>query len=142
MISVGPLALALERLFAVLGIMAFMAAASWIGRRHGKDSGKAAWRALLAGLIAARASFVAQNWSAFAFEPLSVLYVWQGGFSTPVGLLAAAISLVLSLLDHKPFSNCRPSWDCRNRHRQGRAHHYRLGFIPSSFCGAYALTIK
>ena len=51
MISVGPLALALERLFAVLGIVAFMAAASWIGRRHGKDSDKAAWRALLVGLV-------------------------------------------------------------------------------------------
>ncbi|ALC13722.1 MULTISPECIES: TlpA disulfide reductase family protein [Sphingomonadaceae] len=97
MISVGPLALALERLFAVLGIIVFMAAANWIARRHGKDSDKAAWRALLVGLIAARLGFVAENWSAFALEPLSILYVWQGGFSPLIGLLAAAISLVLSL---------------------------------------------
>ena len=97
MISVGPLALALERLFAVLGIVAFMAAASWIGRRHGKDSDKAAWRALLVGLVAARAGFVGQNWSAFAVEPLSIFYVWQGGFFPLAGLAAAAISLVLSL---------------------------------------------
>ncbi|QTH24826.1 TlpA family protein disulfide reductase (plasmid) [Rhizorhabdus wittichii] len=97
MISVGPLALALERLFAVLGIIAFMAAASWIARRHGKDSDKAAWRALFLGLAAARLGFVAQNWSAFALEPLSIFYLWQGGFSPLAGLATAAISLVLSL---------------------------------------------
>lgn len=97
MISVGPLAMALERLFAVLGIIAFMAAANWISRRHGNISDKAAWRALLVGLVAARMGFVGQNWSAFAVEPLSVFYVWQGGFSPLAGLAAAAISLVLSL---------------------------------------------
>lgn len=37
MISVGPLALVMERLFAVLGIITFMTVASWIGRRHAKD---------------------------------------------------------------------------------------------------------
>lgn len=95
MISIGPLALALERLFAVLGI-AFMAAANWIARRHGKDSDKAAWRALLVGLVAARAGFVGQNWPAFAVEPLSIFHVWQGGFSL-AGLAIAAITLALSL---------------------------------------------
>ena len=97
MISIGPLALALERLFAALGIIGFLTAASWIGRRHGRSSEKAAWRALLVGLVAARAGFVGQNWSAFAVEPLSIFYVWQGGFSPLAGLAAAAISLVLSL---------------------------------------------
>ena len=97
MISVGPLALALERLFAVLGIVVFMATANWIGRRHGPDSDKAAWRALLVGLVAARLGFVAQNWPAFAVEPLSILYVWQGGFSPLIGLVSAAIVLVISL---------------------------------------------
>jgi thiol-disulfide isomerase/thioredoxin len=87
----------LERLFAVLGVVAFMAAANWIGRRHGADSDKAAWRALLAGFIAARLGFVAQNWSAFAVDPLSILYLWQGGFSPLIGLAAAAIVLVASL---------------------------------------------
>jgi len=97
MISLGPLAMALERLFAVLGIIAFMAAASWIGRRHGNGSDKAAWRALVIGFIAARLGFVAQNWPAFASEPFSILYVWQGGFSPPAGLAPTAFILVLSL---------------------------------------------
>ena len=91
MISVGPLALALERLFAVLGIVVFMATANWIGRRHGPDSDKAAWRALLVGLVAARLGFVAQNWPAFAVEPLSILYVWQGGFSPLIGLVSLEV---------------------------------------------------
>lgn len=99
MISLGPLALALERLFAILGIVAFMAAAGWIGRRHGHGgaSDKAAWRALLAGLLAARLGFVAQNWPAFAAEPATILRVWQGGFAPVIGLAAAAVVLVLSL---------------------------------------------
>lgn len=61
MISIGPLALALERLIAVLGIIIFMIAASWISRRHGKDSDKAAWYALLIGLAFARVGYVVQN---------------------------------------------------------------------------------
>lgn len=97
MISFGPLALALERLFAVLGIATFLTAASWIGRRHEKVSEKAAWRALLVGLLAARLGFVAQNWPGFAVDPQTILYVWQGGFSPLVGLTAAAITLGLSL---------------------------------------------
>ena len=97
MIAIGPLALALERLFAILGIIAFMAAGNWIGRRRGVDCDTAAWRALLAGLVAARAGFVAQNWHAFAIEPATILYVWQGGFSPLPGLVTAAIVLGVSL---------------------------------------------
>lgn len=97
MISLGPFALALERLFAILGILLFMAAASWIDRRQGGGSEKAAWRALLVGVLAARLGFVAQNWPAFAVDPATILYVWQGGFSPFAGLSAAAIMLVLSL---------------------------------------------
>lgn len=97
MISLGALTLALERLIAVFGVIAFVAAASWIARRHGRDSEKAAWRSVLVGLVAARFGFAAQNWPAFAVEPLSVLYVWQGGFSPLAGLAAGAIVLILSL---------------------------------------------
>lgn len=97
MISLGPLALALERLFAVLGIIAFLAATNWIGRRHGSASDKAAWRALIVGLLAARLGFVAQNWPAFALEPATALYVWQGGFAPIIGLAATAIVLIVSL---------------------------------------------
>lgn len=97
MISIGPLALALERLIAVLGIIIFMIAASWISRRHGKDSDKAAWYALLIGLAFARVGYVVQNWSSYALDPLNILYIWQGGFSPLIGLAAAAIALVLFL---------------------------------------------
>lgn len=97
MISVGPLALALERLIAIVGIAIFIAAAGWIARRHEKKVERAAWRALLAGILAARLGFAAQNWPAFAAEPASILYAWQGGFSPLAGLAAAAIVLVLFL---------------------------------------------
>lgn len=97
MISIGPLALAIERLIAVLGILAFITAAHWLGRKHGKGCENGAWRALIVGLIAARAGFVAQNWPAYAAEPLTVLYVWQGGFSPLIGLAGAAIVLALTL---------------------------------------------
>lgn len=97
MISLGPLALALERLIAILGIFAFLAATSLIGRRHGKPVETSAWIALFAGLLVARFAFVAQNWPAFAAEPAVILYIWQGGFAPLPGLAAAGIVLILSL---------------------------------------------
>lgn len=97
MISIGPIAMALERLIAVLGIAIFIAAAHWISRKHGKLCETAAWRALILGLVAARAGFVVQNWPAYAAEPATIPYVWQGGFSALTGLTAATIVLFLSL---------------------------------------------
>lgn len=108
MISLGPLTLALERLFAVLGIIAFLIAAGWINRHRsskneckhddrGESTGeKAIWRVLLIGLIGARLGFVLRNWPAFAAEPLTALYIWQGGFAPFIGLGCAAITLFLS----------------------------------------------
>ncbi|MGE4322629.1 MAG: redoxin domain-containing protein [Sphingobium sp.] len=97
MISLGPLALAMERMIAILGIFAFLSAAGWTGRRHGKIAETAAWMALLAGVLVARLAFVVQNWPAFAAEPATILFVWQGGFAPLPGLAAAGIVLLLLL---------------------------------------------
>ena len=86
MISVGPLALALERLFAVLGIVVFMATANWIGRRHGPDSDKAAWRALLVGLV---------DTSLRAFMPGLLRQVMTGSEADALGAGLASMGIYL-----------------------------------------------
>lgn len=96
-VRIGPLALATDRLAAVILIWLFLAACAWIARRTEGNSVRAGWLALGAGLVAARIAYVAQNLDAFAVEPLSILYVWQGGFAALYGIAAAAIVLLLML---------------------------------------------
>jgi thiol-disulfide isomerase/thioredoxin len=79
-ITIGPLALSLQRAFGLLGIITFVvgggiAAKKWPALA-GWDGG-----ATLSGLILGRLWYVGTNASVFWADPLSILYVWQGGFS-------------------------------------------------------------
>ena len=96
-IPLGPLMLAADRLIALAAIALFLFACERIGRRSGQHraASRTAWLAVLAGIVAARLGFVAENWSAFAAEPVSALYLWQGGFSALWGAGAAAVVLLV-----------------------------------------------
>lgn len=89
-IGIGPFIFATDRLVAVIGIAAFLIAATVLGRRiDGRLVSWANW-SLLAGLIAARLGHVALHWDSFVDEPWRVLAVWQGGFHPIAGLLGVA----------------------------------------------------
>ncbi len=65
----------------------------WVDR----DLSRPAFLAVAIGILAARARFVGQNWPAFADEPWTAVYIWQGGFSPLFGVGAAAAILIVIL---------------------------------------------
>lgn len=96
-ISLGPLLVSGERLAAAGSLWLFLAAAGLLDRWSPRPLPRAAWRALLAGLVAARIGYVATHWAAFSVDPATALYVWQGGFSLGWGLAGAGIYLAAAL---------------------------------------------
>ncbi|MGO7251887.1 hypothetical protein ACCS63_36750, partial [Rhizobium brockwellii] len=48
-------------------------------------------------LTPTRIGYVAAHWSSYTGAPLSILAVWQGGFSPVAGLLGAAEMLAIRL---------------------------------------------
>jgi len=65
------------------------------------DAGLAA---LAAGLISARAGFIALHWTYFASRPFEMLWFWQGGLSWVSGALGAILGLGLfCILTRRPF---------------------------------------
>ena len=93
----GPLAVAADRLIAVAALWAFVALLSYGRRWTGDETGRSALIPLAIGLVAARLGFVAENWPAFAIEPWTAAYLWQGGFSLAFGLAAAVLALLVML---------------------------------------------
>lgn len=96
-VQIGPLAFAIERLIAVAGVLAFLAIGSLVERRTDRRVSAATWTAVIAGIIAARAGYVVDNWQAYALAPGEVLYIWQGGFLALPGIAAAAAVLLFGL---------------------------------------------
>lgn len=102
MMEVGPFILAAERLAAILLIGAFLGFASIIGRRSGAPAGDLAWAAILAGVIAARLTYVAIHYEAFLPEPWAILAVWQGGFTPWAGVLAGIAFILIARKSSRP----------------------------------------
>ena len=84
-------------MLAVAALWAFVAVLSYGRRWAGRDLSRPAFLVMAIGVLAARAGFVGQNWSAFAGEPWTAAYIWQGGFSTLFGIGAAAATLIVML---------------------------------------------
>lgn len=91
-VAIGPFVLPLERLFTVLALAGFLGMAELMARRM-KLPGwpNWAWNAVMAGLLAARLGYVAAHWPVFREQPLSIAYVWQGGFDPVWGVLGGAV---------------------------------------------------
>ncbi|MFD1104476.1 redoxin domain-containing protein [Sphingobium olei] len=95
-IRIGFLALAVDRLLAVVAIMVFVAATPLLAERLGVRRPRV-FIALLAGISVARIAFVLQNLDAFVVDPASALWFWQGGFTLWPGAVTAAIVLASGL---------------------------------------------
>ncbi|MCJ2180501.1 prolipoprotein diacylglyceryl transferase family protein [Novosphingobium album (ex Hu et al. 2023)] len=96
-IPLGPLMLASERLAAVVCIAVFLFVAGRLARQTQARVDATAWRALLAGLVTARAAYVLLHFEAFRAEPWSVLAIWQGGFALWPGLMAGLAVVAVML---------------------------------------------
>lgn len=97
MIALGPFVLSAERFSTGLGILVFLVAVAVLTRRAGSEPERRATQAVVLGVIAARVGFVMANLPVFLEDPLSALYLWQGGYLSLVGLGVAALWLGLRL---------------------------------------------
>lgn len=99
-LSFGPFALSADRLAAGATLVALMILTSLLARRSGERLNRWATHAVVAGVVAARAGFVAENLGVFAEAPWSALALWQGGFAWLYGALAVAAVTAGHLLRH------------------------------------------
>lgn len=97
LVTLGPFALSVERLAAVAAIWLFLLASERVARRETRKAATVGWLAAAGGVAVARLAYVVSNSEAFRVDPLSVLYVWQGGFQPLPGVAAAAVIVAVSL---------------------------------------------
>lgn len=95
--TIGPVMIAADRALAIAAMWLFLAAGMMVARRTGAAAERAAGVALVVGIVAARLGFVVQHLDAFRVEPWSVIAIWQGGFAPWIGVMAAALTLLLAL---------------------------------------------
>jgi thiol-disulfide isomerase/thioredoxin len=100
-VRLGPFVFALERFAAIAGVVLFLLAVWWLGRRLPPDLRARfdgwSWRVLVAGFLAGRGAHVIAHWESFASEPWRALAFWQGGFSTQAALVIAGVVTALEL---------------------------------------------
>jgi thiol-disulfide isomerase/thioredoxin len=93
-LSIGPLSLPIAMLLLLAAVSLGWWVAARIGGRRGVDVDPALYAVLGAGLLSARAVFVALYWDNYAQSPLSVLDVRDGGWHTLAGIAAAGVVAV------------------------------------------------
>ncbi|WP_117237192.1 TlpA disulfide reductase family protein [Thermus sediminis] len=96
-LQVGPFALPWARVQVALALLAMVVVAEVLARRVDRRLAPWAYNAILVGLLGARLGFVLQNASVYAKDPLSALYVWQGGFDPLWGILAGGGYTLMTL---------------------------------------------
>lgn len=97
-LTLGPLALPLDRLAAIVALWAFLGLSGLIGARlRCPAAGRGGWLAVLVGLAAARTAWVGAYWRAYAADPWSIPAFWQGGFRVEAGVAAAAVAILATV---------------------------------------------
>ena len=87
-IHLGPFLIPLTRAYVALALAGLTAEV--LARTVDRRFASWGWNAVLAGLVTARLGFVLTHLSAYTPDPLSVLYVWQGGFDPVWGIAGGA----------------------------------------------------
>jgi len=96
-VQLGPLMFAADRLLAIALLWLFLGFGTWIGRRTGTRAARAAAIGVCIGIVVSRLAYVAENRTAFAIDPWTVVAFWQGGFNWWAGVAAAALVIVILL---------------------------------------------
>ncbi len=89
-VQLGPVVLSTPRFAALLGLAVFLIAAHLLERRR-PGAADWAWTSALVVAVGARLGFVLENLDVYLREPLTILYIQQGGFSPLWGLAAASV---------------------------------------------------
>ncbi len=96
-IHIGPLTIRWYGLLLTLAIFAGYTIAERIVRARGHDPeqfSRAAFWAVLAGVVGARAVYVLTSWPDFAGEPIRVLRIWEGGLSFHGAILGGLLAFL------------------------------------------------
>lgn len=88
-VQLGPFVLGTERFIVAVALVVFSVIAWLLERRGTKGLADWSFNTVLIGLIAARIVYLLTHLRAYAVDPLSAFYVWQGGFSLLGGMVAA-----------------------------------------------------
>lgn len=88
-LTLGPVALSVSRLAAIAGVLAALAWARWRGGPERHVIALALGRAAAAGLLAARAGYVATHLAFYREAPWRALLPWEDGWLWSAGVLAA-----------------------------------------------------
>lgn len=99
-IDLGGLLVSTSKLAFLLFALLSVWVVGRLGRRFGANDaflGQTAERTILAGIIGARAAFVAENPSIYRPAPYTALYFWQPGYIVWAGLAAGALYAGLRL---------------------------------------------
>ncbi|MGQ9754322.1 MAG: prolipoprotein diacylglyceryl transferase family protein [Thermaceae bacterium] len=96
-VSLGPFALPWARVQVALALLGMVLLAELYARRVDRRLATWAWNAVLVGFLVARVAFVIRHAPVYAQDPLSVLWVWQGGFDAWVGVVAGGVYTLMAL---------------------------------------------
>src|SRR3989339_1498391 len=82
-----------------IGVLASIQASTWLAKRKKIDEQilwNGAWWALVGGLIGARLYHVLDLWTEiYSFDPISVLYIWNGGLGIIGGIVGGVFGLFI-----------------------------------------------
>ncbi|MDP2638791.1 MAG: prolipoprotein diacylglyceryl transferase, partial [Candidatus Azambacteria bacterium] len=82
-----------------IGVLASIQASVWLAKRRGVNEEilwNASWWVLIGGLIGARLYHVLDLWpEVYSLDPISALYIWNGGLGIIGGLIGGFIGLWL-----------------------------------------------
>src|SRR5690606_7647175 len=98
--ALGPVVIALPRLFLLLGVIAALLTARLLERRGGASLERPLWWSLLGGLLAARLVYVLTHLTDFREQPWQALFVWQDGYAPLAGIAAAATAALWFIYRH------------------------------------------
>ena len=90
-LSLGPFVLSFERFTALVSVVALVIVAELLAKRTDKRLASWANNVVLIGFFAARSGFVLLHSDVYLEQPLSIVYIWQGGFSIISGILAGLL---------------------------------------------------
>ncbi|MPS82445.1 MAG: TlpA family protein disulfide reductase [Achromobacter sp.] len=89
MLQIGPVMLPVTLLAIITSVLAGQWISAWLFRRCGRDGQLPLSRLLLAGLLASRATFVAEQFNTYATDPASIIDIRDGGWNATAGFVAA-----------------------------------------------------
>lgn len=90
-LSIGPLAIPLDRLFVLMGVIAVFVTAWLLERYRGVDAGVPIWWGLIAGILVGRGAHALAYWEWYRESPWVLLYFWQEGYMASWGVAAALL---------------------------------------------------